>query len=51
MLLEQYMGVKSVLVEGTYENIKLTTPEDLLIAKIFVEKKLKKFVDRKGVSA
>ncbi len=42
MLLEQYMGVKSVLVEGTYENIKLTTPEDLLIAEIFAEKKLKK---------
>ena len=43
MLVEQYAGVRCKVVEGAYENIKITTPEDLAIAEIFVEKTLKKF--------
>ena len=42
MLVEQYAGVRCKVVEGAYENIKITTPEDLAIAEIFVEKTLKK---------
>ena len=38
MLVEQYAGVRCKVVEGAYENIKITTPEDLAIAEIFVEK-------------
>lgn len=36
MLVEQYKGVRSKLVPGSYENIKITTPEDLKIASIFI---------------
>ncbi len=43
MLVEQYMGVLSNIVPGAYENIKITTPEDLEIGEIFVEKFLEKF--------
>lgn len=43
MLVEQYAGARCKVVEGAYENIKITTPEDLAIAEIFVEKTLKKF--------
>lgn len=42
MLVEQYAGIHCKVVEGAYENIKITTPEDLAIAEIFVEKTLKK---------
>ena len=38
---EQETGVKVALVEGSYKNIKITTPEDLDIAEIFL-KALKK---------
>lgn len=30
-------GIKVRLVEGSYENIKITTPEDLLIAELFLK--------------
>lgn len=43
MLVEQYEGVRSKIVEGAYENIKITTPEDLEIAVKFVEKFFDKF--------
>lgn len=43
MLVEQYSGVKTKLIQGSYENIKITTPEDIDIAKIFAKKILKKF--------
>lgn len=43
MLVEQYTGVRCKVVEGAYENIKITTPEDMAVAEIFVEKSLKKF--------
>lgn len=38
MVVEQMLGYKVKLVRGSYENIKITTPEDLEIAKIFVKK-------------
>ena len=38
MVVEQMLGEKVKLVQGSYENIKITTPEDLDIAAIFVEK-------------
>lgn len=43
MLVEQYNGVRSRIINGAYENIKITTPEDVEIAKIFVEKIFKNF--------
>ena len=33
MLVEKYLDIKSKVVEGSYNNIKVTTPEDILIAK------------------
>ncbi len=38
MVVEQMLDEKVKLVFGAYENIKITTPEDLKIAEIFVEK-------------
>lgn len=32
MLVEDMTGVKAKLVEGSYKNIKITTPEDLIVA-------------------
>lgn len=41
MVVEQMMCLPVKLFEGSYENIKITTPEDLDIARIFLSKKLK----------
>ncbi len=38
MVVEQMLGDKVKLVLGSYENIKITTPEDLKIAENFLEK-------------
>jgi len=38
MVVEQMLGYKVKLVRGSYENIKIKTPEDLEIASIFVRK-------------
>lgn len=38
MAVEMMLGRRSKLVEGSYENIKITTPEDLEIAEIFVKR-------------
>ena len=38
MVAEQMLGVKVKLVVGSYENIKITTPEDLKIAEFFLQK-------------
>ena len=38
MVVEQMLGGKVKLVFGSYENIKITTPEDLEIAEIFLKK-------------
>lgn len=43
MVAEYFTDIKIKLVEGSYQNIKLTTPEDLKIAEIFLgAKKLEK---------
>lgn len=42
MVMEKMSGYKVKLVEGSYQNIKLTTPEDLDIAKLFLTEKNKK---------
>lgn len=39
MLVERLMGQKVKLVEGSYENMKLTTPEDLHIARAILQKR------------
>ena len=31
-------GIKVRMVEGSYDNIKITTPEDLLLGKVIIEK-------------
>ena len=38
MVVEQETGTKIRLVEGSYQNIKITTPEDLDVAEAFLEK-------------
>lgn len=38
MVVEQTLGGKVKLVEGSYRNIKITTPEDLQVANLFVKK-------------
>lgn len=37
MVLERVKGKKSKLIEGSYRNIKITTPEDLLIADVYLQ--------------
>ncbi len=37
MVVEEMLNMNVKLVEGSYENIKITTPEDLKIAEIFVK--------------
>ena len=41
MVVEQETGVKVRLVKGSYENIKITTPEDLEIAEVFLRRHTK----------
>lgn len=38
MIMERYLGRKTKVISGDYCNIKITTPEDLLIAEIFLRK-------------
>ena len=38
MVAEAYGNIRIPLIEGSYENIKITTPEDLLIAERILEK-------------
>lgn len=44
MIIERFLGKKTKLILGDYCNIKITTPEDLSVAEIFL-KKVKKDVD------
>ena len=37
MVLERIKGKKSKLIEGSYRNIKITTPEDLLIDNVYLQ--------------
>ena len=39
MIVESFTDVKVKLVEGSYENIKITTPEDLEIAGAFLRRR------------
>lgn len=39
MVVEHALGQKIRLIEGSYENIKVTTPEDIEIVKMFLDKK------------
>lgn len=41
MVVEKMLGEKVKLVKGSYENIKITTPEDLDIADVFAKKRKK----------
>lgn len=41
MVVEKTLGKKVKLVQGSYENIKITTPEDLDIARVFAKKQKK----------
>ena len=43
MVVEQMLGCPVRLFEGSYENIKITTPEDLQIAEVFLRKMGKVF--------
>ena len=43
MVVEQEMQIPVKLYEGSYENIKITTPEDLEIAKVFLAKRKEKY--------
>lgn len=38
MVVEAQTGLKIHMVEGSYENIKITTPEDLEVAEVFMKK-------------
>lgn len=40
MIMERYGGVKIKLIEGSYANIKITTPEDLVLAEVLLEQGL-----------
>ncbi len=39
MVVEQETGVKVCLAEGSYQNIKITTPEDIAVAEAFLDEK------------
>ena len=43
MVAELYGNIKIPLVEGSYENIKITTPEDLILAESILEKRREVF--------
>ena len=51
MVLETVKGLPVKLVEGSYENIKITTPEDLFVAEAFLKKRkiAKKEVDKSDI--
>ena len=38
MAVESYGGCRVKLVEGSYKNIKVTTPEDMELAEVFLQK-------------
>ena len=40
MVMENYGNIPVQMIEGSYENIKITTPEDLLIAEKFLKSKM-----------
>ncbi len=40
MVLEQYTSHRAKLIEGSYENLKITTPEDLIMAQAILDKRV-----------
>lgn len=46
MVVEKEMGIASVMVKGGYENIKITTPEDLLVAESFLAENRKSKIQK-----
>ena len=38
MIVERYLDVSSKMIEGSYENIKVTTPEDIQIAELYLSR-------------
>ena len=40
MVMENYGNIPVQMIEGSYENIKITTPEDLIIAEKFLKSKI-----------
>ena len=36
MVVERYLDIQSKMIEGSYENIKVTTPEDIRLAEIYL---------------
>lgn len=40
MVLELACGRQARIIEGSYQNIKITTPEDILVAEAYLEKRL-----------
>ena len=45
MVVEQTGNVPVNLFEGSYENIKITTPEDLEIAEVFLKRRFETLLD------
>ena len=43
MVVHRYGGAEIKMIEGSYENIKITTPEDVLVAEVFLLSKKNKF--------
>lgn len=39
MLVEQYCETRVKVIEGDYHNIKITTPEDMILAEVFLKEK------------
>ena len=37
MIVERYLDQKVKMVEGSYRNIKVTTPEDMIFAEAIIE--------------
>lgn len=37
MVLERMMGIQVKVIEGSYQNIKITTPEDILVAEAYLK--------------
>lgn len=38
MLVEEFCGVRTKMIEGSYQNLKITTPEDLVLAEALLDK-------------
>ena len=46
MVVENFKDTPVKLVQGSYENIKITTPDDLMIAEVFMNKFFDKFLNK-----